>query len=44
MPAGFFTASMGEARTKPNGLINVVYVGAVVLPGPQQPGIGLLTS
>ncbi len=45
MPAGFFAASMGAGRTKPNGLIAVVYTGAVVLAlGLSSLGIGLLTA
>ena len=45
MPAGFFAASMGEGRTRPNGLIAVVYAGAVVLAlGLSSLGIGLLTA
>ena len=45
MPAGFFAASMGGGRTKPNGLIAVVYAGAVVLAlGLSSLGIGLLTA
>ena len=45
MPAGFFAASMGRGRTKPNGLIAVVYAGAVVLAlGLSSLGIGLLTA
>ena len=45
MPAGFFAASMGKGRTKPNGLIAVVLAGAVVLAlGLGSLGIGLLTA
>ena len=45
MPAGFFAASMGQGRTGPNGLIAVVYAGAVVLAlGLSSLGIGLLTA
>ena len=45
MPAGFFAASMGKGRTKPNGLIAVVFAGAVVLAlGLGSLGIGLLTA
>ena len=45
MPAGFFAASVGEGRKKPNGLIAVVYTGAVVLAlGLGSLGIGLLTA
>ena len=31
MPAGFFFSSMGHGRTRPNGLIALVFAGAVVL-------------
>jgi hypothetical protein len=45
MPAGFFAASMGQGRTRPNGLIAVVYAGAVLLAlGLGSLGIGLLTA
>ena len=45
MPAGFFAASMGEGRTRPNRLITLVYAGAVVLAlGLASLGIGLLTA
>jgi hypothetical protein len=33
MPAGFFFASAGAGRTSPNGLIVLVYLGAVALAG-----------
>ena len=45
MPAGFFAASMGRGRTKPNGLIALVFAGAIVLAlGLGSLGIGLLTA
>lgn len=45
MPAGFFAASMGRGRTKPNKLIALVFAGAVVLAlGLGSLGIGLLTA
>jgi len=45
MPAGFFTASMGQGRTKPNRLIALVFAGAVILAlGLASLGIGLLTA
>jgi hypothetical protein len=47
MPAGFFASSMGPGRERPNGLIVLVYAGAVVLaaglgPGSRSPGSGWL--
>ncbi len=45
MPAGFFAASMGQGRTKPNSLIALVLAGAVILAlGLASLGIGLLTA
>lgn len=45
MPAGFFAASMGRGRTRPNKLIALVFAGAVVLAlGLGSLGIGLLTA
>jgi len=45
MPAGFFAASMGQGRTKPNRLSVLVLAGAVVLAlGLASMGIGLLTA
>ncbi|NED95783.1 hypothetical protein G1H11_10705 [Phytoactinopolyspora alkaliphila] len=45
MPAGFFFSSMGAGRTKPNGLIALVWLGAVVLAsGLVALGIGLLAA
>jgi hypothetical protein len=45
MPAGFFAASMGQGRTKPNRLIALVFIGALVLAlGLASLGIGLLTA
>ena len=45
MPAGFFAASMGPGRTKPNGLIALVFAGASILAlGLGSLGIGLLTA
>lgn len=44
MPAGFFAASAGAGRAKPNGFIAVVFAGAVFLAaGLTTLGIGLLT-
>lgn len=45
MPAGFFAASAGAGRTKPNGFLAVVFAGAAVLAiGLTTLGIGLLTA
>jgi Ni,Fe-hydrogenase I cytochrome b subunit len=45
MPAGFFAASAGAGRERPNGLIAVVYAGAAVLAvGLTSLGVGLLTA
>lgn len=44
MPAGFFFSSMGPRRTKPNRLIWLVWIGALMLAaGLGTLGIGLLT-
>lgn len=44
MPAGFFFSSMGAGRTRPNGLIILVWLGAAMLAaGLITLGIGLLT-
>lgn len=43
MPAGFFFSSMGRARTKPNRLIALVYLGGTSLAvGLLALGVGLL--
>jgi hypothetical protein len=45
MPAGFFFSSMGEGRERPNGLVALVYAGAVLLAvGLTALGVGLLTA
>lgn len=45
MPAGFFLASMGAGRERPNRLIAVVYAGALMLAlGLTSLGLGLLTA
>ena len=45
MPGGFFFASMGKGREKPNGLIALVFVGAALLAVSLAClGIGLLTA
>lgn len=45
MPAGFFAASAGAGRTRPNGFIAVVFAGALVLAvGLTTLGIGLLAA
>lgn len=45
MPAGFFFSSMGAGRTKPNQLIWLVWIGALILAaGLATLGIGLLTA
>ncbi len=45
MPAGFFFSSMGRGRQRPNRLIAMVFLGAVILAvGLTSLGIGLLTA
>jgi len=45
MPAGFFAASAGAGRTRPNGFIALVFAGAAVMAvGLATLGIGLLTA
>jgi len=45
MPAGFFAASMGQGRTKPNKFVALILAGAVVLAlGLGSLGVGLLTA
>jgi hypothetical protein len=45
MPAGFFAASAGSGRTKPNRFIVMVYAGGLVLAaGLTTLGIGLLVA
>jgi hypothetical protein len=45
MPAGFFFSSMGRGREEANGLIVLVYTGAVSLAlGVVALGVGLLTA
>ena len=45
MPAGFFLSSMGRGRTGPNGLVALVYGGALVLAaGLTALGVGLLVQ
>lgn len=45
MPAGFFLSSMARGATRPNGLIVLVYAGAVLLGlGAASIGIALLVS
>jgi hypothetical protein len=45
MPAGFFLSSTGAGRAKPNGLVWLVWIGAVFLAaGAITLGIGLLTA
>jgi hypothetical protein len=45
MPAGFFAASMGAGRTRPNRLVAVVFAGAVMLAvGLASLGVGLLVA
>ena len=45
MPAGFFAASAGSGRTRPNGLIALVYAGGLVLATSLTTlGIGLLVA
>ena len=45
MPAGFFAASAGRGRTRPNKLIAVVLIGAMALAlGLVSLGVGLLVA
>lgn len=45
MPAGFFFSSIGRGRERPNALIALVFVGALVLAvGLVSLGVGLLTA
>ena len=45
MPGGFFFSSMGRGRERPNGLIALLFAGAVVLAlGLGSLGVGLLTA
>ena len=45
MPGGFFFASMGKGREKPNGFIALVFVGAALLAvSLASLGVGLLTA
>jgi hypothetical protein len=45
MPAGFFFSSMGKERRQPNGLVALVYLGALSLAaGAVTLGIALLTA
>ena len=45
MPAGFFAASMGQGRTKPNKFVALILAGAAVLAlGLGSLGVGLLTA
>lgn len=45
MPAGFFAASVGAGRTKPNGFIGVVFAGAAVMAvGLTTLGLGLILA
>jgi hypothetical protein len=45
MPAGFFAASMGQGRTRPNKFVGLILAGAVVLAvGLGSLGVGLLTA
>ncbi|MFO6451266.1 MULTISPECIES: hypothetical protein [unclassified Aeromicrobium] len=45
MPGGFFFASMGRGRTRPNALIALVFAGAALLAiSLTTLGIGLLTA
>lgn len=45
MPAGFFAASAGQGRTRPNGLIALVFAGAGAMAvGLASLGIGLLAA
>ena len=45
MPVGFFASSWGDGRTSPNGLVAIIYLGAIVLAlGALALGIGLLIA
>lgn len=45
MPAGFFFSAMGRGRTRPNGFIALVWLGAASLAaGVPATGVGLLTA
>jgi hypothetical protein len=45
MPAGFFFSSMGAGREQPNGMVSLVYGGALVLAaGLTSLGVGLLAA
>jgi hypothetical protein len=45
MPIGFFAASSGAGRTRPNGMLALVYAGAVALAlGATALGVGLLVA
>lgn len=45
MPAGFFLSSTGPGRTKPNGIVWLVWIGALFLAaGAITLGVGLLTA
>jgi len=45
MPAGFFFSSMGQGRTRPNGLVVLVFAGAGALAlGLASLGVGLLAG
>lgn len=45
MPAGFFFSSMGRARTSPNGLVVLIFAGAIMLAlGLGTMGVGLLLA
>lgn len=45
MPGGFFLASLGAGRDRPNGLVAMVFAGAAVLAlGLASLGVGLLTA
>ena len=45
MPAGFFAASAGRGRERPNGFIALVYAGGLMLAASLTTlGIGLLTA
>jgi hypothetical protein len=45
MPAGFFASSAGTGRTRPNGLISLVFAGAAALAiGLIATGVGLLVA
>lgn len=43
MPAGFFVSSMGDGRTKPSGLVVLIFAGATIMAvGLATLGLGLL--